>query len=137
MSEPEIQLYGVLSAWGSNVIMLLALQLIVLGSYLITAQRVGTLLSNQQVFILTCCLLFFSFVLTAYIYSSLQVMIDVRELALFGYTTLRNAALFKWIVSLGCLIAPLACISFMLHARRPRRQDDKRLPQGNRRERGY
>ena len=32
MSEPEIQLYGVLSAWGSNVILLLALQLAVLGS---------------------------------------------------------------------------------------------------------
>ena len=137
MSEPEIQLYGVLSAWGSNVIMLFALQLVVLGSYLITAQRVGSLLSNQQVFVVTCCLLFFSFVLTAYIYSSLQVMIDVRELALFGYTTLRNAVLFKWMVTLGSLIAPLACISFMLHARRPRRQDDKRLPQGNRRERGY
>ena len=133
MSDTEIQLYGVLSAWVANVTALLALQLALLGAYVLAAHRIGSLLSSQQVFIITSCLLFFSFVLTVQIYNSLQAMIDIRELAFFGYTTLRNATFFQWLVTLGCAISPIVCIRFMLHSRSPRRPNEKGQSQSNRR----
>lgn len=128
MEEADFEIFSVLGAWETNIILLVALLILLLASYMTAAYRAGRYLRRPQVFALTSLMLWFSFMIIALIHSSLQIMIDMRELAFFGYTTLRKATAFMWIITVGCSLAPLASILFMLHMRHPRRADDPRVP---------
>lgn len=133
MDEPEFEIYKVLGLWETNLVFLVIVLVVLLSAYLVAAYRAGRYLRRSQVFIITGLMLWFSYLIIAHIHSSLQIMIDVREQAYFGYTTLLKATVFKWLVTLGSSLAPLACIRFMLHMRHPRRADNPNLPAGSRR----
>jgi hypothetical protein len=117
-----------MGGWETNLILLVFFLVALLVAYLAAAYLVGNHLRRSQVFVITGLMLWFSFMIIAQIHSALGVMIDMRELAFFAYTTLRKANAFKWLVTVGCSLAPLACIHFMAHMRHPRRADDPRLP---------
>lgn len=133
MDEPNFEVYSALATWETNLILLVVLLLLLLSAYMAAAYLVGNYLRRSQVFVITGVMLWFSFVIIVQIHSAMQIMIDMRELAFFGYTTLRKAAAFKWLVTVGCSLAPLACIRFMVHMRHPRRADDINTPRGARR----
>ena len=133
MDEPNFEIYSVLGLWEANLVVLVILLVLLLSAYLLAGYRAGPYLRRSQVFVLTGLMLWFSYLIIAHIHSALQIMIDMREQAFFGYTTLLKATVFKWLVTLGCSLAPLACIRFMLHMRHPRRADDPSLPSGSRR----
>jgi hypothetical protein len=130
MEEPNFDIYAVWGTWETNLILLLVLLMLLLSAYLVAGYLAGKYLRRSQVFVITGLMLWFSFVLIAQIHSAMQVMIDMRELAFFGYTTLRKATAFKWLITVGCSLAPLACIRFMAHMRHPRRADDLNTPRG-------
>lgn len=88
-------------------------------AYLLVAYLAGRQLHRQQVVIVTCLMLWFSLLIVAAIYTNLQALIELRELAEFGYSVVRRAIFFKWVITLGCAVAPLACIKFMYHVRHP------------------
>ena len=133
MDKPNLEIYSVLGLWETNVVVSVIFLVVLLAAYLAASYRAGPYLRRSQAFVLTGLMLWFSYLIIAHIHSALQIMIDMREQAFFGYTTLRKAAVFKWLVTLGCSVAPLACIRFMLHMRHPRRADDPSLPSGSRR----
>lgn len=133
MDEPNFEIYAVLGSWETNLILLVLLFILLLSAYLTVAYLVGNYLRRSQVFVITGLMLWFSFMIIVEIHASLQAMTDVRELAFFGYTTLRKATAFKWLVTVGSSLAPLACIRFMVHMRHPRRADDINTPRGARR----
>jgi hypothetical protein len=133
LEEPNFEIYKVLGLWETNLVVLVIVLVVLLAAYLAAAYRAGPYLRRSQVFIITGLMLWFSYLIIAHIHSALQVMIDMREQAFFGYMTLRKAAVFKWLVTMGCSLAPLACIRFMLHMRHPRRADNPSLPPGSRR----
>jgi hypothetical protein len=93
--------------------------LLLLSAYLLVAYFAGRQLPRQQVVIITCLMLWFSLLIVAAIYTNLQTLIELRELAEFGYSVVRRAKFFKWVITLGCSVAPLACIKFMYHVRHP------------------
>ncbi len=134
MEEPNFEIYNVLGLWETNLILLVVLLILLLSAYLIAAYLAGRLLRSSQVFVITGLMLWFSFMIIAEIHAAMAVMIDMRELAFFGYTTLRNATAFKWIVTVGCALAPFACIRFMVHMRHPRRADDLNISRTARRD---
>lgn len=133
MEEASFDIYNVLGAWETNLILLVVLFILLLSAYLVAAYRAGKYLRRSQVFVITGLMLWFSLMIIAEIHSTMQFMIDMRELAFFGYTTLRKATIFKWLVTVGCSLTPLACIRFMVHMRHPRRADDMNTPRGARR----
>ncbi|NQX87117.1 MAG: hypothetical protein HRT77_00480 [Halioglobus sp.] len=130
MDEPNFEIYAVLSAWQTNLILWVILLIFLLSAYLIASYLVGKYLRRSQVIVMTGLMLWFSALIVIEINLAMQFMIDMRELAFFGYTALRKATAFKWLVSVGCAIAPLACIRFMVHMRHPRRADDMNTPRG-------
>jgi hypothetical protein len=93
---------------------------LILATYLLVAYVAGELLSRPQATIITGVMLWFSFISISHIYAGLQTLIELRELAFFGYTFLRKATVFKWLATIGCTVAPLVCIKFMYHVRHPR-----------------
>jgi hypothetical protein len=133
MEEANFEIYSVLGAWETNLILLVVLFILLLSAYLVAAYLAGNYLRRSQAFVITGLMLWFSFMIIVEIHSAMQFMIDMRELAFFGYTTLRKATIFKWLVTVGCSLAPLACIRFMVHTRHPRRADDINTPRGARR----
>lgn len=134
MEEPDFEIYNVLGIWESNLILLLVLYILLLSAYLVAAYLAGRRLRSSQVIVITLLMLWFSFMIIAHIHSAMGVMIDMRQLAFFGYTTIRNATAFKWFITVGCALAPLACIRFMVHMRHPRRADDLNVPRQARRD---
>lgn len=134
MEEPDFEIYNVLGIWESNLILLVLLLAVLLSAYLAASYLVGRRLRRSQVFVLTGLMLWFSFMIIAQLHAAMDIMIDMRELAFFGYTTIRNATVFKWFITVGCALAPLACIRFMIHMRHPRRADDLNIPRKARRE---
>jgi hypothetical protein len=91
-----------------------------LATYLLVAYVAGELLRRPQVTIITGVMLWFSFISISHIYDGLQTLIELREFAMFGYSFLRKATIFKWLAAIGCTVAPLVCIKFMYHVRHPR-----------------
>lgn len=93
--------------------------LLLLFAYLLLAHVAGRQLRRGQAIIITCLMLWFSSIIIAGMYSSLQTLIELRELGGWGYTVIRRAIFFKWVITLGCAVAPFACIQFMFHVRHP------------------
>ena len=124
MSAYELlDLMGIWKAIASLAVMSL---LLLLGVYLLMAYVAGRSLSRAQAIIVTCLMLWFSCIIIAALYTSLQTLIELREIGLFAYSEIRWARIFKWVITLGCSLAPLACIQFMFHARHP--PPDRRRP---------
>ena len=92
---------------------------VILSFYLRVAYVTGKDLPRQQVIIITSLMLFFSFIIVPKIYGGFQFLIEVRGALSYGYTRLRGEALFKWLVTLGCSMAPFICVKFMYHVRHP------------------
>jgi len=92
---------------------------VILYAYLRVAYVTGKDLPRQQVIIITGLMLFFSFIIVPKIYGGFQLLIEVRAALSYGYVRLRGEALFKWLVTLGCFLAPFICVKFMYHVRHP------------------
>jgi hypothetical protein len=115
----EYELLDLMGTWKANAAFSVMSLLLLVAAYLLMAHFAGRLLPRGQAVIITCLMLWFSFIIIAALYTSLQTLIELRELGAFGYTVVRRAIFFKWVVTLGCSLAPLACIKFMFHARHP------------------
>jgi hypothetical protein len=113
------ELLDLMGTW--KVITLLALfsLSLLLIAYLLMAHIAGRSLRRGQVIIITCLMLWFSCIIIAGMYGSLQTMVELREIGLVAYSEIRWARLLKWVITLGCALAPLACIQFMLYVRHP------------------
>jgi hypothetical protein len=113
------ELLDLMGTWKANAALAVMSLLVLLGAYLLMAYVAGRSLRRGQVVIITCLMLWFSCIIIAAMYTSLQTLIELRELGSFGYTEIRRARLFKWVITLGCSLAPLACVQFMLYVRHP------------------
>jgi hypothetical protein len=113
------ELFVLMGTWKASAALAVMSLLLLLGAYLLMAHVAGRSLRRVQVIIVTCLMLWFSCIIIAALYTSLQTLIELREIALFAYSEIRWARLFKWLITLGCALAPLACIQFMFHARHP------------------
>ena len=120
------ELLDLMGTWKASAALAVMSLLLLLGAYLLMAYVAGRSLRRAQAIIITCLMLWFSCIIIAGLYTSLQTMIELRELGAFGYTEIRRARLLKWVITLGCSLAPLACIQFMFHARHP--SPDRRRP---------
>jgi len=124
----DYELFDLMGRWETNVNLMVISLVVLLSAYLLVAHIAGRNLPRTQVMILTCLMLWFSFIIISNIYAGLQTLIDMRELAAFGYTRLRREMVFKWLVTLGCSLAPFICVKFMLHVRHPPGLKDRRRP---------
>jgi hypothetical protein len=122
----DYELFDLMGRWETNVTIMVIFLVALLSAYLLVAHLAGRSLQRRQIYLLTGLMLWFSFIVISHIYTSLQTLIDVRELAFFGYTTLRKAALYKWLVTLGCSLAPFICVIFMFQMRHPPGLKDRR-----------
>jgi len=113
------ELLDLMGTWKAIALFAVLSLLLLLGAYLLMAHVAGRSLLRVQVIIVTCLMLWFSCMIIAGLYTSLQTLIELREIGLFAYSEIRWARLFKWVITLGCSLAPLACIHFMFHARHP------------------
>jgi hypothetical protein len=113
----EYELLDLMGTWKANAALSLMALLLLLAAYLLLAQTAGRTMLRTQVIIVTCLMLWFSGIIIAAVYTSLQTLIDLRELGSHGYTTIRRARFFMWLITLGCLIAPLTCIHYMILVR--------------------
>jgi len=113
------ELLDLMGTWKAIALFAVLSLLLLLGAYLLMAHVAGRSLLRVQVIIVTCLMLWFSCMIIAGLYTSLQTLIELREIGLFAYSEIRWARLFKWVITLGCALAPLACIHFMFHARHP------------------
>ncbi len=120
------ELLGLMGLWKAIASFAVLSLLLLLVAYLLMAHVAGRSLSRVQAIIVTCLMLWFSCIIIAVLYTSLQTLIELREIGLFAYSEIRWARLFKWLITLGCSLAPLACIQFMFHARHP--LPDRRRP---------
>jgi hypothetical protein len=115
----EYELLDLMGTWKANAAFAIMSLLLLLAAYLLMAYIAGRALPRGQAVIITALMLWFSGIIIAGIYTSLQTLIEIRELGLFGYSLIRRAIFFKWVITLGCALAPLACIKFMYHVRHP------------------
>mgnify|MGYP003548264739 CR=1 FL=1 len=115
----EYELFDLMGTWKANAGFATISLLLLLAAYLLVAYFAGRALPRVQAVIITCLMLWFSFIIVTAMYTSLQTLVELRELALVGYTVVRRAIFFKWLITLGCALAPLACIKFMFHVRHP------------------
>lgn len=113
----EYELLDLMGTWKANAALALMALLLLLAAYVLLAQIAGRTMLRSQVVIVTCLMLWFSGIIIAAVYTSLQTLIDLRELGSYGYTTIRRAKFFMWLITLGCSIAPLACIHYMILVR--------------------
>jgi hypothetical protein len=113
----EYELLDLMGTWKANAAFAVLSLLLLLVAYLLLAHVAGRALPRGQAIIITGLMLWFSSIIIAGVYTSLQTLIDIRELASFGYSVIRQAIFFKWVITLGCALAPLACIKFMYHVR--------------------
>lgn len=116
----DYELFELMGTWETNVAIWVIFLALTLATYLLVAYVAGELLRRPQVTIITGVMLWFSFISISHIYASLQTLIELRELAMYGYTFLKTATFFKWLATIGCTVAPLVCIKFMFHIRHPR-----------------
>ena len=116
----DYELFELMGTWEANVAIWMIFQSLTLATYLLVAYVVGENLKRSQATIITGIMLWFSFISVSHIYASLQALIELRELAMFGYAFLKKAVVFKWLATIGCTVAPLVCIKFMFHIRHPR-----------------
>ena len=123
----EYELLDLMGTWKANAAWSLMALLLLLAAYLLLAQIVGRSMLRTQVIIVTCLMLWFSGIIIAAMYTSLQTLIDLRELASYGYTTIRRAKFFMWLITLSCSIAPLTCIHYMSLVRH--RLPERRRPE--------
>ena len=115
----EYELLDLMGTWKANAAFAVMSLLLILAAYLLMAYIAGRALPRGQAILITCLMLWFSLIIIGAIYDSLQTLIEIRELGLFGYSVIRRAIFFKWVITLGCALAPLACIKFMYHVRHP------------------
>ena len=113
------ELLDLMGKWKAIAALELMSLLLLLAAYLLMAHVAGRSLHRTQAIIITCLMLWFSCIIIAALYTSLQTLIELREIALFAYSEIRWARIFKWVIALGCSLAPLTCIHFMFHARHP------------------
>ncbi len=113
------ELLDLMGTWKAIASLAVMSLLLLLGAYLLMAYVAGRSLRRGQAIIITCLMLWFSCIIIAAMYTSLQTLIELREIGLFAYSEIRWARLFKWVITLGCALAPLACIQFMFHVRHP------------------
>lgn len=116
----DYELFDLIGTWEINLTIWVIFLGLTLATYLLVAYAVGENLKRQPITIITGVMLWFSFISISHIYAGLQTLIELRELAVFGYTFLRKAIIFKWLATIGCSVAPLVCIKFMYHIRHPR-----------------
>ena len=116
----DYELYELMGTWETNVAIWLIFLGLTLSTYLLVANVAGENLKRPQVIIITGLMLWFSIISILHIYAGLQTLIELRDLAFFGYTFLRKATVIKWLVTLGCTVAPFLCVKFMFHARHDR-----------------
>jgi hypothetical protein len=114
-----------MGTWKANAAFAVMSLLLLLVAYLLLAHVAGRALPRGQAIIITGLMLWFSGIIIAGVYTSLQTLVEIRELGLFGYSIIRRAIFFKWVITLGCALAPLACIKFMYQVRHPL---DRRRP---------
>jgi hypothetical protein len=114
------ELLDLLATWKANAAFAEMSLLSVFTAYLLVAYFVGRDLPRPQVVIITCLMLWFSFAIIAAMHSSLQTLIDIRILGSVGYSVVKQAIFFKWVLTLGCSVGPFLCIKFMFHMRHPR-----------------
>ena len=124
----DYELFELMGTLEANVAIWMIFLGLTLATYLLIAYLIGENLKRPQVSIITSLMLWFSFIAIAHIYASLQTLIELRELAAYGYTFLRKAAFFKWFATMGCSIAPFICIKFMFNVRQPRFEVPVRPP---------
>ena len=125
----DYELFDLMGRWETNVDLMIIALVVLLSAYLLVAHIAGQNLPRSQVMIITGLMLWFSFMIITNIYASLQALIDMRESASFGYTRMRRETLFKWLVTVGCLLAPFFCVKFMFHVRHPPGLKNRRRPQ--------
>jgi len=124
----DYELQQLMGIWATNVAVWMIFLVGLLIAYLLTAYLSGRNLTRAQARILTALMLWFSFIIVAHVYAGFQNIIDARELASFGYTRLRRETAFQWLVTVGCALAPLACVNFMYRIRHPRYTAPVRRP---------
>jgi hypothetical protein len=124
----EYELLDLMGTSKANAAFAVLSLLVLLFAYLLLAHVAGRQLRRGQVVMITCLMLWFSGIIIAGMHASLQTLIELRELGAFGYTVIRRAIFFKWVVTLGCALAPFACIQFMFHVRH---RVDRRRQQRN------
>jgi hypothetical protein len=125
----EYELLDLMGTYKADVAFAVLSLLLLLFVYLLLAYMAGRRLHRGHVVMITCLMLWFSCIIIAAMYTSLQTLIELRELGSFGYTVIRRAIFFKWVVTLGCALAPFICIQFMFHVRHP--PPDRRKQQRN------
>jgi len=111
------ELLDLMGTWKAIALLTLLSLSLLLAAYLLMAHATGRSLRRGQVIIITCLMLWFSCIIVAAMYGSLQTLVELREIGLFAYSEIRWARFFKWAITLGCALAPLACIQFMLYVR--------------------
>jgi hypothetical protein len=116
----EYELFDLMGTWNTRAAISTFALVLLLTGYLLVAYFAGKNLPRSQTTLITCMMLWFSIMIISSLYTSLQTIIELREVASFAYTTIRRAIFFKWIITLGCLLTPLACIKFMYHVRHSR-----------------
>lgn len=124
----EYELLDLMATWKANAAFSEMSLVSLLSVYLLVAYFSGKNLPRPQVIIITALMLWFSFIIIAALHTSLQTLIDLRILGSIGYSVVRKAIFFKWVLTLGCSLAPFFCIKFMFHMRHPRLD---RSPMGN------
>jgi hypothetical protein len=124
----EYELLDLMGTWKANAAFAVMSLLLLLAAYLLMAYIAGRTLLRGQAIVITCMMLWFSFIIIAAIYSSLQTLIEIRELGLFGYSVIRWAIFYKWLITLGCSLTPLACVKFMYHVRHPTQNHHRPRP---------
>lgn len=117
------EVLDLLATWKANAALSEMSLLLVLSAYLLIAYLAGRYLPRPQVVIITCLMLWFSYIIIAALHTSLQTIIDLNILGSAGYSVVRKAIFFKWVLTLGCSLAPLFCIKFMFHMRHPRLEE--------------
>jgi hypothetical protein len=113
------ELLDLMGKWKAIAALAVMSLFVLLAAYLLMAHIAGRSLRRAQAIIITCLMLWFSCIIIVALYTSLQTLIELREIGLFAYSEIRWARLFKWVITLGCALAPLACVQFMFHARHP------------------
>jgi len=113
------ELLDLMGKWKAIAALAVMSLLLLLAAYLLMAHVAGRSLRRAQAIIITCLMLWFSCIIIAALHTSLQTLIELREIGLFAYSEIRWARLFKWVIVVGCALAPLACIQFMLYVRHP------------------
>jgi hypothetical protein len=113
------ELLDLMGKWKAIAALAVMSLFVLFAAYLLMAHVAGRSLRRAQAVIITCLMLWFSCIIIVILYTSLQTLIELREIGLLAYSEIRWARLFKWVVTLGCALAPLACVQFMFHARHP------------------